>query len=1185
MTRMWLALRGLRFHWPMHAATALGVAVATAVIVGALLVGDSVRGSLKQLTRERLGRIEWTMQTPHFIRAELARELQEEPAFRQHNFQAEAICILSHVTVERPPTGTRLRARASGVTLLGVDPGFWQLDIRSGNLPRALGRQQVAINRQLADELKVELSDRLTVRLPEREAAPPETPFGRRDAPVVSLVDLEIVEILPNRGFGRFALSASQQVPRLVYFQREFLMSSLDEPGMANAILVADSTESSRHGPSPDPQPWLRPRLTDLGLNLEHIAGRFLPPGTPANGTQTAWSAWQVTSRHMILSSLVETKLLQALKSYHPTPVFTYLANSIRKVGDPQRPSSEPSRSIPYSTMTALGDGSVLAPLPGEAGSAVLALADDEIALNAWAAEQLDASPGDMLEVSYFDPETTHGDPQEGSVTLRLAHVVPLTKPVQPFRRRRPAVYDRPPTRANDPDLTPQVEGITDRESMENWDPPFPFDQRRIAPADDAYWDDYRTTPKAFVSLSTGQRLWASRFGTATAIRIPDVGQSRQALVSRIETQLRGSSRELGLNFVPARQQGLQAAEGTTPFEYLFLGFSMFLLASAVMLVLLLLGLNVLLRTREVGVYQAAGWDHRSAVRPLQLELSSATLAGVLAGLILGVVYAAVMVYGLRTWWRAAVVTPFITLHVTPRSLAMGAGMCVLMAGWMIRTSLRKVTRREPAELLRGVGPPIRWEATRPMAARRRRGYVLAAVILAVVLSIAGVGMTDMAQAGTFFAAGASALVAGILAFRSRLESSQGPLPTGRMTLETLARTSASRNLGRSLLIVALTASASFLLIAIAAFRLPPTEEGTGGFKLIAESDRPLFEDFHDPGRLQQVFQPAGHHGSESDSVSALPEVLALSWMPGDDASCRNIFRPIRPRIVGVSESSANLLSQREPGFRFAAGDSGLSESGTKVDSWQALSREFQDGAIPVILDANTAQYSLKRGTKVGDAFDLDYGGTKPVRFRVVGLLSNSIFQGNLLIGDRHLHRAFPSVSGQRLFLVDFGPGWAKDLVTERLEAYFGDQGFDATDARKYLSGLLEVQNTYLSTFQALGALGLLLGTVGLAVVQIRNVIERRGELGMLASLGFSWSRIRQLMVLEHGGLFLIGLAIGIAAALVTVVPHDLFGGTWPELGGILGSVVFIAAAGLLVSLASTAMMASSDALSALRRQ
>ena len=55
---------------------ACGVAVGTAVLAGALLVGDSMRGSLRHLTLDRLGRIDEAMVTSHFFRAALAEEVQ-----------------------------------------------------------------------------------------------------------------------------------------------------------------------------------------------------------------------------------------------------------------------------------------------------------------------------------------------------------------------------------------------------------------------------------------------------------------------------------------------------------------------------------------------------------------------------------------------------------------------------------------------------------------------------------------------------------------------------------------------------------------------------------------------------------------------------------------------------------------------------------------------------------------------------------------------------------------------------------------------------------------------------------------------------------------------------------------------------------------------------------------------------
>ena len=61
------------------------------------------------------------------------------------------------------------------------------------------------------------------------------------------------------------------------------------------------------------------------------------------------------------------------------------------------------------------------------------------------------------------------------------------------------------------------------------------------------------------------------------------------------------------MTFLPVKQLGLAAASGTTPFDFLFLGFSFFLMASAVMLIALLFQLGVEQRVRELGTLGRSG--------------------------------------------------------------------------------------------------------------------------------------------------------------------------------------------------------------------------------------------------------------------------------------------------------------------------------------------------------------------------------------------------------------------------------------------------------------------------------------------------------------------------------------------------------------------------------------------------
>jgi ABC-type antimicrobial peptide transport system permease subunit len=105
------------------------------------------------------------------------------------------------------------------------------------------------------------------------------------------------------------------------------------------------------------------------------------------------------------------------------------------------------------------------------------------------------------------------------------------------------------------------------------------------------------------------------------------------------------------------------------------------------------------------------------------------------------------------------------------------------------------------------------------------------------------------------------------------------------------------------------------------------------------------------------------------------------------------------------------------------------------------------------------------------------------------------------------------------------------------------------------------VKNTYLSTFQTLGSLGLMLGTIGLAVVLLRNLVERRAELALLAAIGFGRGSRLRLVLAENAFLLLVGLLVGAGCAIVGVSPGIISGGrtiNFAALGATLGAVLLI---------------------------
>jgi ABC-type antimicrobial peptide transport system permease subunit len=236
------------------------------------------------------------------------------------------------------------------------------------------------------------------------------------------------------------------------------------------------------------------------------------------------------------------------------------------------------------------------------------------------------------------------------------------------------------------------------------------------------------------------------------------------------------------------------------------------------------------------------------------------------------------------------------------------------------------------------------------------------------------------------------------------------------------------------------------------------------------------------------------------------------------------------------------------------------------------------------VLDKNTATYSLHLMQGRGENFSVTDSRGQTLRLAVAGLLANSIFQGDLLVSQESLLRYDPTIGGYRFFLID-APAERSAAVERALERTLDDYGFTAQPASERLAGFLAVENTYLSAFQSLGGLGLLLGTIGLAAVQLRNVLERRGELALLRAAGFRRQLLARLVVLENLVLLVAGLAIGCLAAVLALLPHLAGGGASVPWGPLAGLLVLVLAVGLAASVAAVRAVARAPLLPALRHE
>jgi hypothetical protein len=519
-----------------------------------------------------------------------------------------------------------------------------------------------------------------------------------------------------------------------------------------------------------------------------------------------------------------------------------------------------------------------------------------------------------------------------------------------------------------------------------------------------------------------------------------------------------------------------------------------------------------------------------------------------------------------------------LELHVDAISLAIGAtsgGIAGLLGMALTVRALRRLT---PRALLTGDSGA----STAPSATTKGRGLhsVLApsAFVLALALSAASLLEWIPAVAG-FFGAGILALIGGLMVLRNRLRRPGATALAGAGTaaIARLGVRNASWRPGRSLTSAALVAAAVFLLVSVDAFRKGSVDatdaaSGTGGFALIGESALPIV---HDPASREG--QEAFGVGPNGDPDLSGVSVIAARLRPGDDASCLNLYQPRQPRILGVSPRFVELNR-----FSFASTVDLPDEAAS--NPWRLLGPVDANGVVPTIVDATSLQYVLHAA--VGNEIVIDADTGRPVRLRVVASLSDSMLQGELIVAEQAFLQLYPDIAGYRVALIDVPDASADrlDAVTRTLEDRLSSLGLDVQESARRLEAYHRVENTYLSTFQTLGGLGLVLGMIGLVAIIARNVLERRRELALLGAAGFTGGDLRTLVVSEHLALVGAGLAIGLAAAFIAIAPVlAARGGGIPVLP--LVWVVLVAVVGWLASMAATRQVRRLPLVASLRSE
>ncbi len=1167
LNRSQLVIQSLFHYWRTNLAVLLGVIAGTAVIGGALIVGDSVKASLRQMTFDRLGKIDFVLSGPRFVREQLADEIgrnrgESDPA-------ADSLSgVVAPAIVMQAGLQTKLDntiRRAGKVNVYGFDDLAWSF-VETNGVARPI-QTGVVLNARAAEAVNARIGDEVTLWIEIPSAVPRDTLMGKKDNDSQEITLTVTAIAAESTGLGRLGLQPTQALPLNAFVDLHVLQERLgleevkpnkrDPSGKVARVNALFTSGGGKTGSG----------AAQGKIHIPTKAETVAQGNVLKEALQRQWNLADLslrlvnnkTSGGIVLESeqmILEDKLAAAAvktaeeMNLATAPVMVYLAN---KLWNPKvyQPGKRPGYSM-YSTVAGLDvlewEGTPFAGFEF-IGDKPTSLGEDDVILNEFLATDLQAKVGDSINFSYHTIGSRGELPElERSVTVR--GIVAM----------KGAAVDRT--------LTPEVKGITDVDSLADWDQPFPMDLDAVTPRDDEYWNSYKATPKLFMPLKTAIKLWPSRYGSLTSLRMAqknlDLNERQQGLLSLNEQFSQKllknmNSSDLGLQFQPVKAIGLMAASGTTPFAGLFFGFSIFLIVAAMILIGLLFRLGIEQRVRDLGLLGAIGFTANQVRRQMLTEGFVTAVAGGLIGSVLAIGYAKLMIYGLTHWWVDAVGTKNLILEVWPPSLVIGFMIAVIAAVISIWWALRQLKQLSLREQLSGVTEQevdLATQQARGKKVMRRAIICTALAALFIVTVVTGI----IPATGGFFAIGILLLIASLSFLSAWLQRDGGIAVrgSGLVGQGRLGLRNASRQRQRTVMTAGMIATATFLIVTVAAFRRDPTGDrpvkssGNGGFVLVAESSSPVLYDINTAeGRQKLQLKPS--EGSPAEKALASMNVVPFRVKPGEDASCLNLYQTKVPTILGAPQS---LIEQGR--FAFASG------------SWRELLQQARpagtsarvpasgknggdlSGAIPVLGDMNTLMYSLHKA--VGATIAVPNDENPQHLLAVKGMFQDSVFQGVLVMSEEDFVKVYPEQKGFQYFLIEVPPEQAV-AAASFLETELAEYGFDTEPVSERLARFLSVQNTYLSTFQALGGLGLLLGTFGLATVMLRNVLERQAELALLRAVGFRERSVASLVLWENAFILLWGLVAGAGSALLATSPNLLSQGAdlpWKSLAGLL---------------------------------
>jgi putative ABC transport system permease protein len=983
---------------------------------------------------------------------------------------------------------------ALNTKIWGITQGFFAFH---GNDSLLIPAGQAAINQNLARHLGVKAGDDIIVHYKMISPFPANAPFAPDKSEGSSKV-FRVFKIIGSEQAGNFALGISQIAPMNVFINLEDLADDNVSAQKANRILVDNRKNISPAALRTILMKSVSP--SDIGLSVR---------------VNKAISECEIISERIFIDQELIDEIRKAVPSARP--VITYLANHVRKN----------DKSTPYSFVAALPG----ALYPGVPATSLI--------INDWLAKDLNASVKDTVDMAWFSP-AANGSLVENSKKFTVDRIV-----------RMDSIW-------NDPSLMPQFPGIAGRASCSSWDAGVPVNLKSIRKKDEDYWNEFKGTPKAFISYSEGKELWGSNFGPATAIRFPS-----SVTKTRLEESLEGAftPEKSGFSINDIRADALKAASESVDFSTLFLSLGFFIIVSCIILLSLSVSLFFESRKDQVFTFFALGFTDRWITRLLFLETSFIALAGVIPGVFAGAMINFLIISALNSVWTGAVQTNTLSSHMSALPMLSGFLISLLISMVLLRiktTSFLKSLKKKETGLYEGHS--------------KKRNLLLLTFSVAITLLLLFFSIIFKSLSVTlFFASGSALFITMILFVRHFFIGGFRRRISGLSDRKTLSRLYYSFNPSHAVTPVLFIAAGIFAVFITGANKQNISKNmrapagGTGGFTLWCESAVPVKYNLAGAtGRKEFGLDDADLRGIE---------FVQARRSQGDDASCLNLNHVAAPPLLGLDPS----VFIRKGSFSFASRIKSIGDA----NPWELLNKSSEDNTIYGIADQTVLQWGLKMAA--GDTLILKSESGQPLKIIIAAGLKSSVFQGYVLIGSNNFDRFYPSVPGSSVFMTTGNPdstGTYQKILSER----FANYGISVMPAIERLASFFQVTNTYLSVFTVLGAFGMLLGVAGMGFILLRNYQHRKREFSLMLATGYTLQQIRRMVITEQTEIISAGILTGIISALVATFP-SLSGGADIPLLFLLIMIVLVFITGFIAIAASVRVIKNESLISSLRRE